>query len=121
MNRFIEYTVFSGLVTAWRRAMAPTSRSPFFANATTDGVVRAPSAAGITTGLPPSMTATHEFVVPKSIPIILFILSAFPIVQLESAYYGKEKYRNMHAMTAYAGLQAENLISPHLIPWNVKN
>jgi hypothetical protein len=33
-----------------------------------DGVVRAPSAFGNTTGSPPSMTAMHEFVVPKSIP-----------------------------------------------------
>ena len=43
---------------------------PFFENATTDGVVLFPSAFGITTGSPPSITATHEFVVPKSIPII---------------------------------------------------
>ena len=38
-----------------------------------DGVVLAPSVLVITVGLPPSMTATHEFVVPKSIPIILLI------------------------------------------------
>jgi hypothetical protein len=30
---------------------------------------------GMTTGSPPSMTATHEFVVPRSIPMILLILS----------------------------------------------
>src|SRR5262249_13615982 len=35
---------------------------------TTDGVVRAPSAFAITTGLSPSITATHELVVPRSIP-----------------------------------------------------
>ena len=35
-----------------------------------DGVVRAPSELGITTGSPPSITEIHEFVVPKSIPII---------------------------------------------------
>ena len=41
MKRLIEKTVFSGLVTAWRLATWPTSRSPLpFANATTDGVVR---------------------------------------------------------------------------------
>ncbi len=33
MNRLIENTVFSGLVTAWRLATWPTSRSPSFANA----------------------------------------------------------------------------------------
>ena len=35
-----------------------------------DGVVLAPSELGITTGSPPSITEIHEFVVPKSIPII---------------------------------------------------
>ena len=44
-------------------------------NATTDGVVLAPSAFAITVGSPPSITATHEFVVPKSIPIILDIIN----------------------------------------------
>ena len=37
-------------------------------NATTDGVVRAPSAFSMTLACFPSMTATQEFVVPKSIP-----------------------------------------------------
>src|SRR5215471_4865216 len=73
MNRLMEYTVFSGFVTAWRLATWPTSRSPVFVIATTDGVVRAPSWLGITTGSPPCITATTEFVVPKSIPIILLI------------------------------------------------
>src|SRR5437867_3731718 len=71
MKRLIEYTVFLGLVTAWRRATSPTSRSPLFENATTDGVVRKPSALGITLGSPPSMTATQELVVPRSIPMTL--------------------------------------------------
>ncbi|CSD14139.1 Uncharacterised protein [Vibrio cholerae] len=39
--------------------------------AITEGVVRSPSAFSITRGLSPSSTATHEFVVPKSIPMIL--------------------------------------------------
>ena len=34
----------------------------------TEGVVRAPSALGMTVGSPPSSTATTEFVVPRSIP-----------------------------------------------------
>lgn len=37
--------------------------------ATTEGVVLAPSAFSITLACFPSMTATHEFVVPRSIPI----------------------------------------------------
>src|SRR5690554_6333033 len=36
-----------------------------------DGVVRPPSAFSITRGLSPSMTATQELVVPRSMPMIL--------------------------------------------------
>jgi hypothetical protein len=39
-----------------------------------DGVVLFPSELGITTASLPSITDTHEFVVPKSIPIILPII-----------------------------------------------
>ena len=56
---------------AWRLATWPTSRSPVLVNATTDGMVRPPSALGMTVGSPPSITATTEFVVPRSIPMIL--------------------------------------------------
>ena len=52
-----------------RLAGAPTSLSPSGVNATTDGVVRTPSAFSITLGVDPSITETHEFVVPKSIPM----------------------------------------------------
>jgi hypothetical protein len=69
MNRLMEKTVFDGFVTACRLATWPTSRSPSFVNATTDGVVRPPSEFGMTTGSPPSITDTTEFVVPRSIPI----------------------------------------------------
>ena len=41
MWRLTERIVRSGLVMAWRLATSPTSTSPFFAKATTDGVVRA--------------------------------------------------------------------------------
>ena len=40
MCRLIEEIVRSGLVTAWRFASCPTSRSPVFVKATTEGVVR---------------------------------------------------------------------------------
>src|SRR5438876_8247819 len=75
MKRLIEKTVLAGLVIAWRLATWPTSRSPVFENATTEGVVRLPSAFGMTAGSPPSITATHELVVPRSIPMILLIAS----------------------------------------------
>ena len=41
-----------------------------------NGVVLPPSALGITLASPPSITDTTEFVVPKSIPIILFVFLA---------------------------------------------
>src|SRR5690606_16860236 len=66
--------VLFGLVMAWRLAGSPTLRSPFSTNATMEGVVRLPSLFEITTGSLPSMTATQELVVPKSIPIIFDIL-----------------------------------------------
>src|SRR5690348_9360700 len=65
----METTVRSALVTAWRRASAPTSRFPFFAMATTDGVSRYPERLGMTTGVPDCTVATTELVVPRSIPI----------------------------------------------------
>ncbi len=74
MKRLIENTVRLGLVIAWRLAGSPTLRSPFSVNATTDGVVRCPSELGMTTGSLPSITATHELVVPKSMPMILLII-----------------------------------------------
>ena len=39
IRRLAAYTVFSALVIAWRLAMWPTSRLPFSAIATIDGVV----------------------------------------------------------------------------------
>src|SRR3954470_24949996 len=68
MCRLTDRIVRSTFVTAWRLAISPTSTSPFLANATTDGVVRPPSAFAMTVGSPPSRTDTTEFVVPRSIP-----------------------------------------------------
>src|SRR5579883_2675366 len=69
MRRLMANNVFCGLVTAWRLAGWPTSTSLSFVKATIDGVVRSPSLFSITRGLPPSMMATHELVVPRSMPI----------------------------------------------------
>src|SRR5262249_20900196 len=60
-------------VTAWRLAGWPTRRSPSLVKATIDGVVRAPSEFSMTFAFFPSMTATHELVVPRSIPITFAI------------------------------------------------
>src|SRR5262245_54080878 len=71
MWRFTERIVRSGLVIAWRLATSPTRTSPFLAKATTEGVVRPPSALGMTVGSPPSRTLTTELVVPRSMPTAL--------------------------------------------------
>src|SRR5215211_2055962 len=80
MKRLTEKTVFSGFVTACRRAKRPTRRSPLGVTATTDGVSRSPSAFGMTVGSPPSMVAITELVVPRSIPIVraMLVLSFYP-------------------------------------------
>src|SRR4051794_32844400 len=70
MKRLIEKIVFSGFITACRLATVPTRRSPLSVKATTEGVVRPPSAFSRTVGSPPSITATHELVVPRSMPIV---------------------------------------------------
>jgi len=70
ISRLTAKMVLSGLVTAWRLASCPTSRSPVSVKATIDGVVLPPSALVITLASVPSMTLTHELVVPRSIPII---------------------------------------------------
>src|SRR5690606_33613005 len=56
--------------TACRRAGSPTRTSPLLVNATTLGVSRLPSALGITLASLPSITATTELVVPRSMPMI---------------------------------------------------
>ena len=70
MRRFTSKMVLVGLVTAWRLAGWPTRRSSSV-KATIEGVVRAPSEFSITRAWLPSMMATQELVVPRSIPITL--------------------------------------------------
>src|SRR5690606_11868936 len=78
INLFTEEMVLAGLVIACLFAGSPTflSTLPLSKNATIEGVVLLPSLFCITTGSLPSITATQEFVVPKSIPII-FPISLF--------------------------------------------
>src|SRR5215216_6976005 len=92
MNRLIEKIVFCGFVTCWRLAGGPTSRWPSFVNATTDGVVRPPSAFGMTVGSPPSSTAMHELVVPRSIPIVLAIVTGSSVGRDWSLRKSKSPY-----------------------------
>src|SRR6187402_872082 len=79
MWRLTERMVRSGLVIAWRLATSPTRTSPVLENATTDGVVRDPSALGITTGSPASRTETTELVVPRSMPTALAMVAVLRV------------------------------------------
>src|SRR5258706_1160545 len=60
----------------WRLAGCPTRISPSSVKATIDGVVRPPSAFSMTLALFPTITATQELVVPRSMPI------AFAMIRL---------------------------------------
>ena len=82
MNRLIENIVFVGLVIACLFAGSPTFLSPSSTKPIIEGVVLLPSALGITTASFPSITETHEFVVPKSIPIILPMSIIFSLITL---------------------------------------
>ncbi len=70
MWRFTDRMVRSGLVIACRLATSPTSTSSSL-KATTEGVVRWPSALGMMVGSPPSRTAITLLVVPRSMPTAL--------------------------------------------------
>ena len=74
INLLTAKIVFSGFVTACLLAGCPINFSLSSVKATTEGVVLAPSAFSKTFGWLPYMIATHEFVVPRSIPIILLII-----------------------------------------------
>src|SRR3984957_9040583 len=75
IRRLMAKNVRSGLGTPGRLGGWPPSRSPSSVNATIEGVVRDPSEFSMTLGVAPSMTATQEFVVPRSMPITLAMLS----------------------------------------------
>ena len=77
--------MFSEFVMACRLAAAPTSFYPSLVKETTEGVVLAPSAFSMTLGVLPSITATQEFVVPRSIPM----MAPLPAV---------EKFRRTHEL-----------------------
>ena len=91
MWRLTELMVRSTLVTAWRLATSPTRISPDLLKATTDGVVRAPSAFSITVGSPPSSVAMQEFVVPKSIPTARPICSPLLVVLLSTSSLNRHR------------------------------
>ena len=89
MKRFTDEKVLPGFTTACRLAFCPTNISPVLLYATTLGVVRPPSAPGMTVAFPASRAATAEFVVPRSIPTTFspasrLILAAKPTIELRA-------------------------------------
>src|ERR1044071_4605307 len=122
MKRLIEKTVFCGFVTCWRFAGAPPSRWPSFVNATTDGVVRPPSAFGMTDGSPPSITATHELVVPRSMPIVFAIcilLESRVERKSESDYSKSARHLISRNGKDFAGTSAGYSAAHHAFPEEV--
>ena len=107
IRRLMAKRVFSGLVTAWRLACWPTRRSPLSVMATIDGVVRLPSELAITTGSPPSMMATQELVVPRSIPITLLmtVSSSFSVLLLFKLVIGVLKKQGAAVKIILAGAE----------------
>src|SRR4051812_34485447 len=87
---------------ACRLATCPTSRSPDLVKPTTEGVVRPPSSLAITFGSPPSITATTEFVVPRSIPIIFpmaFSLPAYKCFKISALPHNNEMIMRYECLT----------------------
>src|SRR5215813_13799090 len=96
MRRFTAKTVFFGLVRACRLAIWPTRRSPFAVKPTMEGVVRAPSWFGMTCGAPPSITATHELVVPRSMPMTLPTLDLSALLRLSPGVWRGDALLQRH-------------------------
>ena len=115
MNRLIEKTVFSGFVTAWRLATWPTRISPSLVKATTEGVMRLPSWLGMTRGSPPSITATTELVVPRSMPITFPMLSSLGARPSGRARLGGESCLDRDAARAGARLHLREDDGQHAV------
>jgi hypothetical protein len=73
--------VFSGFIAVWFFAASPIRRS-VSVNATYDGVVRLPWSLAIISTRSFCHTPTHEYVVPKSMPIALIVESVLFVLLL---------------------------------------
>jgi hypothetical protein len=82
-----------------------------------EGVVRIPSEFSMIWAVLPSMTATHEFVVPRSIPIILPMIRAFQLVAAGETPRGRsiEQDRFRGSKGAEDGVRAQRNASGKLI------
>src|SRR3989338_8071091 len=95
----------SELIGAWRRAGSPTSNCPSLVKATNDGKALpeetpAPSADGMMTGRPPSMTAAAEFDVPRSIPMTRAI--SVPSIKIRNSKHEYSKQCSNFQITEFS-------------------
>src|ERR1700730_4686411 len=79
MNRLAEEIGPLGFSIPFRRPCWPTRRSPCGVKATTEGVVRDPSAFGITVGWPATVAEITELVVPRSMPTATAITASYKV------------------------------------------
>src|SRR5438270_13416732 len=118
MSRLIAKIVFSGLVTAWRLAGCPTRISPALAKATIEGVVRTPSAFSITLAWRPSMTATQELVVPRSMPITFGAIAISPS-RAHIGFSFARTYRGIEHGVWTRCLDSRQFVDPPTAAWLV--
>src|SRR5580700_6606761 len=85
-----------------RFAVCPTRISPESTMATIDGVVRPPSEFSMTFALLPSITATHELVVPRSIPIALAIGALHLCRMLRRAHHAHDAQPQIQLLPIFA-------------------
>src|ERR1700730_9135324 len=105
-------TVSIGFLMLWRLAGCPTRTSPLSEKATMEGVVRPPSAFSITLALFPSITATQELVVPRSIPIAFTmtrLLASRPL-QIVLHLYLSARYRSGRSTAARAWIRVSQTL-----------
>mmetsp|Transcript_11652 Transcript_11652/g.49029 ORF Transcript_11652/g.49029 Transcript_11652/m.49029 type:complete len:471 (+) Transcript_11652:469-1881(+) len=101
MMRLMLKRVRDVLRAAWFLAPSPTRRSPAVSvNATHEGVVRAPRSFARTSGSPLRHTATHEKVVPRSMPITCSVGAAVSAAAAPSAIFAAAAWAAMASMRA---------------------
>ena len=120
MKRFTGEKVLPGFTTACRLAFCPTNISPVLLYATTLGVVRPPSAPGMTVAFPASRAATAELVVPRSIPTTFspasrLILAAKPTIELRARARRLQSAAANKGSPVVAAVNRGDLLDPGLL------
>ena len=84
IRRLTDSTVRSGAAAAWLRAWRPTMTAPVSSSPTHEGRMASPSSSTME-GCPPEMIATSEFVVPRSMPMMVSVSLALPAIAVTPA------------------------------------